>query len=574
MKAKYLIPAYLLLFSLCYIASSYINNSYSLTCDTARAAIEKENGKYVVNYYCEDINTHDTYKISMDDAINLFNASKYQAGWTDEGTKYFYMNNEISESQFDEGIKIEQADYYASAWGAAGIRVHNTQELKNSIDNIYNNKKFGEFHFVFAENESVNVAEAYNYYASKYGLDDVNRNYYRYSLKGEQEPIRFKFTNDDLAVDQQFGEFILDTYHVTSMYAPLRITTEQKNYTEQFVNKLVPILTAGASSDAEKVWRAAKYIHDTTQYHDLTTHQILVEGQTSIYNAFIERKSVCIGFSIAFSYLMDKMGIESYIVDMNSVNNGTYTSTHTYNIVKINGKMYQVDVTSGSNISGISGGLSANSFNISTTGINTNNFNLYDTNAANNLYNQYRGGVSAKPSYTYVSQPNFGTTGPKNVNGTRVYNDVNYNTQPDDHTTTTRNQNDPNNSSENPYNNNNDSTTTTTYNPNTRIIKITNEVGEVVATTQIQINDNNVINHTSTIIDESGSEKTVYVDDNGTVLGVIEEPEQIINEDEQHIDKQLITNVLIIVAVTLVIILIILFIRDKMTNVKVNMGDL
>ncbi len=580
MKKKYFIGVYVLLFALCFIASNFINKSYSLTCSFAYPSIEMENGKYVAKYFCDDDNTGDTYQISQDDAINKLGVSKYQEAWVNGQNRYFNINQEISENEYLNGLAEETADYLYKAWGDVAIRVHSTQEFKQQIDNLYNNKKMGAFHFIFSQRENVNVKEAYNYYMSKYGVSNRNQNYYRYSLKGEAEPVRFAMRDDIMNSFQEAGDAIIDTFHVTSDFAPIRLSKEQKDYTNAFVDKLVPILFNGANTDAQKVYRAAKYLRETAVYHDLTNHQILAEGQTSIYNAFIQRQTVCIGYSIAFSYLMDKVGIESYIVDVNQVNDNWYSSSHTYNIVKIDGKMYQVDVTSGWSINGVTGNLSANNFNKSNTGINTSGFSDYDHNAVNNLWNQYRGGVSTNLKYYYKEQPTFPEYKPVQINGTKVNYDVNNNTS---------NNGDNNNNNNNGNNNNggeehtttqqyeyNEGNTTTTADSNTKVIKITDESGEVVATTHIVYDENNYV--TSTITNSEGENVVIAYDKDGNVLGVMEDipKEELENasiDNSPLLDKKLITNCLIIVAVALVIILIILFINDK-KKVKVSMSDL
>jgi len=545
MKNRFRIASYILLFIICIIAAISVNNSYSLTCNSAYANIENVNGTYTVNYYCQDVNTNDTYKISADDAINKFGVSRYQSGWYDGKMLYFNKTNQISQSEFENGIAAEDADNRLLAYGDAGIRIHSTQEGKNQIDALYNNKKLGEYHFVFSSREGVSVKELYNYYFTKYGVSTTDQNYYRYSLKGEFEPIRFRADNQVLESDQQIGEFVINTYEVTSNYAPIRISKEQIQYTEKFINNLIPILSNGARNDAEKVYRAAKYIHDNTQYFDETYHQALIEGQTSIYNAFIQRRSVCIGFSIAFSYLMDKMGIESYIVDMNSVSGNSYSSSHTYNIVKIDGKMYQVDVTSGYSINALTGRLSSNNFNKATSNYNTSGFTDYDHNAANNVWRNY---PQINNTFNYVTPNGYipGQGGNINVDGSKV-----------DYTVTT--------TTSTTINNNYDPTTSTN-NITTSYQTITNDRGEVVGTSVIT---NTIpVHHTSTITNEKGKTQIITYDEDGNVLGVIE------NNDIKKENKKLITNCLIIVAITLVIILIILKIYNLKTTTTINMKDL
>ena len=87
---------------------------------------------------------------------------------------------------------------------------------------------------------------------------------------------------------------------------------------------------------------------------------------------------------------MDKMGIESYIVDNLTVTNassGDYSSSHTYNIVKLDGKFYTIDIGSRF-LTGVSG-LYDSSLNTSSSSYSGGNrFNL-DMGAINSIYNKY-----------------------------------------------------------------------------------------------------------------------------------------------------------------------------------------
>lgn len=84
-------------------------------------------------------------------------------------------------------------------------------------------------------------------------------------------------------------------------------------------------------SDLEK----ALYLHDyisTNCSYDNTLRK------KSAYNALVEGCAVCEGYALAYGYLLDQVGIESEMVKSKSVN-------HAWNMVKLYGKYYHVDVT-------------------------------------------------------------------------------------------------------------------------------------------------------------------------------------------------------------------------------------
>ena len=484
MKNKTVIPSLMLilLFGLCYVASHFINESLAVTSDYAYPYVINENGTNKLAYYCEDTNTHKKYRISIDDAINKFYESQYQNVYNPGGNLYFYRENQINENQYLDGKAAEDADYQVLTYGEAGIRVHSTQELKNKIDDIYSNFKLGEFYFVFSSRENVSVRDAYNYLHSKYGVTDIYRNYYRYDHKGEFEPYRVVISNDELNGMQQSGIFVFDTKPY------IYISKEEKNHAAAFISKLLPIILNGAGSTAEKVYRVADYLNGTAPYTYDGINNSVITTYRSIYDLFISRKGVCVGYSIAFAYAMDQLGIESYIVDqITSVdaNTGNYDSVHTYNIVKIDGKFYRVDVTMGSSIdAGTSAGLSSHNFNLSTEGIYTGGFHSVwrDNQSVNNLYNQYKSGVSQ--NYKFYNASNNAPIrdySPKNVNGTLIE---------DSNPQTPYDPIDPNQPEISQIINPEDTTTKDTEyytDPTTTsVINQTNESGEVIGTQVIQ----------------------------------------------------------------------------------------
>ncbi len=86
----------------------------------------------------------------------------------------------------------------------------------------------------------------------------------------------------------------------------------------------------------------AKYAHDflvdTVDYTYDMPH-----GQTA-YGAVVDRKCVCAGYSRAFQYMMQKMGIRcAYILGISSSEAGS--GSHAWNIVELDGEFYAMDVT-------------------------------------------------------------------------------------------------------------------------------------------------------------------------------------------------------------------------------------
>ncbi|MBQ8787413.1 MAG: hypothetical protein IJZ61_07245 [Oscillospiraceae bacterium] len=81
-----------------------------------------------------------------------------------------------------------------------------------------------------------------------------------------------------------------------------------------------------------------KHFHDSiasTVVYDETA-----DNCRDIYGVFVDKKAICGGYSKAFSYLCDKVGIETA-----TVTGDADGEAHMWNMVKIDGQWYNIDVT-------------------------------------------------------------------------------------------------------------------------------------------------------------------------------------------------------------------------------------
>ncbi len=102
----------------------------------------------------------------------------------------------------------------------------------------------------------------------------------------------------------------------------------------QELDAIVAQVSAGAT-DAEKVL----FIHDYLAAHYEYDYEHTDENKISDAYTFLkEGKGVCQAYMLTFSALMDKLGIPVSYVESDSLN-------HAWNVVKLDGKWYHVDVT-------------------------------------------------------------------------------------------------------------------------------------------------------------------------------------------------------------------------------------
>lgn len=85
-------------------------------------------------------------------------------------------------------------------------------------------------------------------------------------------------------------------------------------------------------SDFDKVISAHDYLTETASY------ELTDDLSFTAYGIFVRQKGVCQGYAYAFKYLMDRAGVECHYVTSDTLNHG-------WNIVKLDGKYYHVDVT-------------------------------------------------------------------------------------------------------------------------------------------------------------------------------------------------------------------------------------
>lgn len=356
----------------------YNNKSYSYG---ILKQVSGNNGSKVIIY----TDTETDSQISFEDAHIYFGVPIYEEMYDDGTLRYFEKGREINYQTFIRGSEAEKADNLASLYGTNAYRVHTTEEFIHAFDDIYHNLKIGEFHIIFSKHESIDFNQVNNYYITHYGVTNFKENYYSYDRKGRWEPNRFGLSIND-AINN--GELVLST-------TGIRISGNEQVILEDFANKLLPYLY-GNGSEYDKILNTYTYIVNTSTY--LTDNGFindLLASNTSAYDALINRKTTCIGYSIAFSYLMDKMGIESYVVDqVTEANEATHTfsSVHTYNIVKFNNRFYKVDLTGRVFLGSVrSGELFDSRLNVSQENYNGNTSTNIDYNSINAHLNASKG---------------------------------------------------------------------------------------------------------------------------------------------------------------------------------------
>lgn len=154
--------------------------------------------------------------------------------------------------------------------------------------------------------------------------------YIRVSDLADIDPNKDYYLGDSTAVylETVYKKWIMDSYGKPDTKIPL--TTSEKEELEAATAEIVAMVNP-SWNDLTKVVFIHDYITSTRCYD--TTY-----SKYSAYNLLVEGTSVCQGYTEAFWYLMYKLDIDCKVVSSDSLN-------HAWNIVQVNGKWYQIDVT-------------------------------------------------------------------------------------------------------------------------------------------------------------------------------------------------------------------------------------
>lgn len=122
---------------------------------------------------------------------------------------------------------------------------------------------------------------------------------------------------------------------ITSIYPEYTISKSeyatQKKLLDKETERILSLVKEDMT-DSEK----ALVIHDELAI--MSEYSTSDSSKADIYNSLVEKTSVCQGYALAYSYMLSLVGIDSELVDSNSMN-------HMWNKVHIGNAWYNVDVT-------------------------------------------------------------------------------------------------------------------------------------------------------------------------------------------------------------------------------------
>ena len=230
---------------------------------------------------------------------------------------------------------IHVENYQADAVSEAPVFSNEAKAVRYVRDQLKQRSESITLNYAFSSDEYDKVSSLVNSIINKAeeytGIDDegdyIVYNIYSWNMKGN---IVYQENNYD-------GKYI---YTITYLKADGDTAAAEEAAVTNKVNEVYKSLQLDGKSSYDKLKAIHDYIIDHVEYDydNYKNDAYLVKHAT--YSAAITGKTVCQGYAKYFYRLANKAGIECRVVD-GTANGGR----HAWNLVKIDGKYYYVDVT-------------------------------------------------------------------------------------------------------------------------------------------------------------------------------------------------------------------------------------
>ncbi len=287
------------------------------------------------------------YEVFFVDILGIFKKNKNQnpiegnVTYVNEIVDNNDMDNTINNQQPNENINISQIDhYYYNQLDDTSKIIY--ESLENNIENL------------------------------KTGVYEIDFGTQFNSLINQGEEGKTKLNNAFQSAWDAFTYDNVDIFYID--LSKLVLTINTTTIGELSINEVVLSKAENASyltddvGTSEEVKNRVKYLEDIrtkiasqlngyTEYEKIKfLHNWMIDTFTynqsnsnpnayNVYGAFSTRSVVCEGYSRAFKYILDGLGIESVIVSGTATNSAGVEEPHMWNYVRINEKWYAIDVT-------------------------------------------------------------------------------------------------------------------------------------------------------------------------------------------------------------------------------------
>lgn len=213
-----------------------------------------------------------------------------------------------------------------------GLQENKTNLMSGTYKIVYGNK----FHDVLSqENGSKLLGDDYQTAIEAFTHDnadlfflDISKMY----LNMETKRKGFKTTYNVYIAPDEGGNYYAKGFNSEyDVKLALQKIEKQRDYIKSQ-------LTGNTYKDVKKIH---DFLVDNVEYDQNSQ----ATGTYTIYGALVEKKCVCDGYTRAFKYITDSVGIKCIIMQGTATNTQGKTEKHAWNAVNIGGKWYLLDVT-------------------------------------------------------------------------------------------------------------------------------------------------------------------------------------------------------------------------------------
>lgn len=151
--------------------------------------------------------------------------------------------------------------------------------------------------------------------------------------------------------NDEIGMYYLDTTYkyavststkkVSTMMLSYKLSSEQIRRNQAAIDAEVDKILAGITSDMSQ-YDIVKYFYDYLAGSIIYDDE--AENCTNIYGGFIGKRALCQAYAKGFTYLCNKVGIESLMIT-GDANDSSNREPHMWNMVKLGGEWYHIDPT-------------------------------------------------------------------------------------------------------------------------------------------------------------------------------------------------------------------------------------
>ena len=180
-------------------------------------------------------------------------------------------------------------------------------------------------------------------------LKEIQEKVFAHTGKGnEGDYLRTHLVSSPIGVigngDGYYSDDETSLIYPGSFTASFYTTAEQESRVSSAIVSAMKELDLFNKSDYEKVRAIHDYICARVSYDKKNENNSAYKLKYSAYAALINGKTVCQGYASLFYRMALEADVDCRIIS-GKANNGSITGDHSWNIVKVNGKYYNLDVT-------------------------------------------------------------------------------------------------------------------------------------------------------------------------------------------------------------------------------------